>query len=129
MSRDTDQIQLDCKAICRMRAGGRCEMCGELGLHQHHIFFGKWRSDWRTFSNPDFYACLCTDHHLYAPDAPHVDNETFLAIFLPKVEDSRSEAITGFEGGNPDSPDHKEIRANLQQQRKDLENICWMDDF
>lgn len=123
----TNQIQLLCKAICRLRAGGRCEICGELGLHQHHIFFGKWKLDWRTFSNPDFYACLCTEHHLYAPEAPHVDNNTFLAIFLPKIEESRCEAIMGFERGNPGRPDYKQIRADLKQQLEELESVCWMD--
>jgi len=123
------QIELLCKAIARMRAGNRCEICGKTAVHLHHIFFGARKSDWRSYSSPDFYASLCPQHHLYAPESPHKDNQTFLAIFLPKIEQERRQAIMAFDEDHsrPPKPDYKAIHANLKRQYEEIESICWMD--
>lgn len=136
MRREVVRIELLCKAIAKIRAGGsadggvgRCEMCGEVGdVHLHHIFFGSWRSDWRTFSEPDFYASLCFDCHLESMAAPHKDNDTFLALFLPRIDFSRCQAIMDFKEnpGVAGKPDYKRIIADLEPQYKEAESDSWM---
>lgn len=103
-------------------------MCGRLAVHQHHVFFGKWHGDWRTYSEPDFYASLCFNCHMEAVEAPHMDNSAFLAAFLPKIELERCRAIISFDT-NPGicpKPDYKKIIADLMLQYKEAESSGWM---
>ena len=61
-----------------MRAGGRCEMTGEITNEAHHVFFGAVA--WQLRYNPNYFICLAGGPHRLDPAAPHVDNEAFLKI-------------------------------------------------
>ncbi len=126
-----DKIDQVCKAIAKMRAGGCCEMCGNPVGEGHHIIFGADKGDWTAFCEPDFYAWLCADCHKYRPEAPHVDNDTFLAVYLAKIMSSQAQAIMARleapKNYHIPRPDWKEIMAELQDRYDEAEQTGWMD--
>ena len=126
-----EQIQLLCKAIAKMRAGNRCEICGELPPEGHHIFFGASKADWQTWSNPDFYASVCSVCHRTGPAAAHVDNKVFLSVYLPKIDQERRQAVMARIDSPAERPamkcPYKAVLARLKEQYEELESTCWMD--
>lgn len=78
------------KQRCRgiVASAGACESCEEVpGIAQHH---GVFRGDQRAKLNPlllldpELEFWLCTDCHTANADAPHVDNDAFLAKMIAK---------------------------------------------
>lgn len=115
-----------------MRAGGRCEICNlQNDLEAHHIFFGSEKCDPITLYNPDFYACLCPNHHRYAPDAPHISNDTFLAVYLPIIDPDRAKAIER-QLTAPYVKEYFDINKRhkeLVEEFKEAEKTAWMDNL
>lgn len=71
--------QVLCKAICKLRAMGRCEFrCQKEATDGHHVFFGRqWRVHWQLLVNENYYIALCHHHHLYDKWSPHQNPEHF----------------------------------------------------
>jgi hypothetical protein len=71
----------------QVMAAGQCESCDERGGEQHH---GLLRSNQRVKLNPlllldpDTQFDLCDYCHKHAEDAPHKDNDKFLAKMIAK---------------------------------------------
>jgi len=125
-----------CKKIAIMRAGGRCEICGEPSPEGHHIFYGsQYRNNLHLTFNPLFYAAACGGCHRIKRYAAHVDNEAFLIILQEKLlnggQEARWRAIAAALKAPIDTDyvtlDLKEVYADLVVEYHELEAIRWMD--
>ncbi len=128
-----EQCKKLCYAIARMRCQGRCEFCGNTA-EIHHIFFGRqWQGNWKALYNHLYLIGLCSDHHKYEPDAPHVDNDKFFETLTKKLftkDPDRLISIMTFKDRpdrDPGKPDWEFIHAELKAVYKKLDETCWMD--
>lgn len=116
-----------------MRSGYRCEICRATDIEVHNILFGAETTDPRGFCDPDLYACLCTGHHRMLPEAAHVSNETFLAIYLGNLEDrDRVSKILKIRGTPYDGKsyiDYNIEHLKLIKRYKKMEQTAYMDQF
>ena len=128
-----NECELLCKAIARLRAGGRCEMTGEITNETHHVFFGS-ATAWQLRYNHNFFMCLAGGPHRLDPTAPHVDNEAFLQILrtdsrfrgkkhveiiLSAIDEPTPAAVT---------PDWNLLYRALKAEHLRFEATSWMDD-
>ncbi|RLC36791.1 hypothetical protein DRH27_04735 [Candidatus Falkowbacteria bacterium] len=82
-------LEKKCKDECRriVIGDGVCEMCDRATGIQHHGLFKsnqRYKLDPGLQYEPDLQFCLCTDCHTSRPEAPHVDNDKFLAFMRKK---------------------------------------------
>lgn len=130
------QCELLCKAIARLRAGGRCELSGVSTDTVHHIFYGKqWEGNYKARYNHLFFIPLSTFRHLHRADAPHVNNNIFFKVLEKKlypIDPDRLISIMTFRNNpdrDPGKPDWEKILLELRAVHKSYDDTAWMDDI
>jgi len=106
-----------------------CQICGwtppepEL-LEAHHVYF-RSHGCWRVQFDTDFGVSLCHHEHQIAPYAPHQNNERFLDLIIPRIQQDspeRAARILNFLN-NPielcsEEPDYHKIAGRLRAELK-----------
>ena len=137
------RIVLTCKAVSKLRAGGRCQLlCGRPATESHHLFFGKWMSYWQLWTNHYFYIASCLKCHKIEPFAPHVS----LKLFWPMLEvglrhgrqaehwaiikAQHDDLYNGrflLKAQSDPKPDYKAIHSELVEVFTEMNQTSWMD--